>query len=186
MPDKDEVFEAAKRLCQEGKRPESLRAEVYDEFGVAVDKSQWKNVVRQMKLSGYSTKVLPTGNIVIKSCPATPRAMPRAIVAGRGRRQRTSLTRTAKGSKAGQKPSTPTKREIVESIAGQTQLKKGEVEDVLDAFVDQIERAISKKGGGKFRMGNLFKIEVDRKNNKVKITALSLLRELAEIKKKGS
>lgn len=53
----------------------------------------------------------------------------------------------------------PSKSEIVNSIAETTQLSKKEVGAVLDALAEQIKQSLSSKGPGVFAIPGLVKIE---------------------------
>ena len=57
----------------------------------------------------------------------------------------------------------PTKTEILNSIAEQTELNKKDVSAVLDALAGDISKALGKKGPGMFSIPGLCKILVQRK-----------------------
>ncbi|MFW6171432.1 MAG: HU family DNA-binding protein [Planctomycetota bacterium] len=65
-------------------------------------------------------------------------------------------------AKAAAKP--PTKTEIVESIAEETELSKKQVSAVFDSLAGQIQKVIGKRNGpGQFTIPGLCKITVQRK-----------------------
>ena len=57
----------------------------------------------------------------------------------------------------------PTKTEILNSIAEQTELTKKDVAAVLDALANDIGKALGKRGPGMFSIPGLCKILVQRK-----------------------
>ncbi|MGM0486616.1 MAG: HU family DNA-binding protein [Planctomycetota bacterium] len=65
-------------------------------------------------------------------------------------------------AKAAAKP--PTKTEIINNIAEETELSKKQVSAVFDSLNDQIEKVLSKRNGpGQFTVPGLCKITVQRK-----------------------
>jgi nucleoid DNA-binding protein len=53
----------------------------------------------------------------------------------------------------------PTKTEILNNIAEETQLTKKQVSQVLDALTGQIQKALASRGPGMFAIPGLIKIE---------------------------
>jgi len=52
-----------------------------------------------------------------------------------------------------------TKSELLNAISDQTELKRREVSDVLDALSGQISRSLGRRGAGSFTLPGLVKIE---------------------------
>ena len=88
-------------------------------------------------------------------------------------RKENSMAAKKKGKKAAVKKTTTrkipavkkpmTKTEILNEIAGNTDLTKKQVSSVFDEFAILIERHIKKRSPGKLVFSGLFKIEVKRK-----------------------
>ena len=66
-------------------------------------------------------------------------------------------------AKAAAKKKAPTKTEILNSIAEQTELSKKEVQAVLEALGSDITKALGKRGPGMFSIPGLCKFVVQRK-----------------------
>lgn len=66
-------------------------------------------------------------------------------------------------AKAAVKKKAPTKTEILNSLAEQTELSKKEVSAVLDALANDIGKALGKRGAGMFSIPGLCKFTVTRK-----------------------
>lgn len=59
---------------------------------------------------------------------------------------------------AGKSPKAPSKSEVLNSLATQTDLSRKQVQAVLDALTGEIGKALGKKGNGVFQIPGLCKI----------------------------
>ena len=87
----------------------------------------------------------------------------------------------AKAASGAKKPKSPTKSEILASVADSTQLTKKQVSSVMEALHAEISKAISKKGPGVFIIPGLVKImrsNVPAKPARKGVMVLGQLRDL--------
>lgn len=66
----------------------------------------------------------------------------------------------AKAASGNSKPKSPSKSEILNSIAESTSLPRKQVQAVLDGLTEEINKAIGKKGPGVFQLPGIAKIYI--------------------------
>ena len=76
-------------------------------------------------------------------------------------KKKVATKKAAAPSSAGKKP--PTKSEILNHIAGETELSRKQVSAVMDSLSGLIEKNIKSRGPGFFNMPGLLKIKVIKK-----------------------
>lgn len=109
-----------------------------------------------------ATKKRATKKAVTKKSPVAKKAAKKAASKkGAGKKKASSKKKgSAKAAPAGGK--SPSKSEVLNHIAAETDLSRKEVSAVLESFTELVGDCLTKKKYGMFRMPGLFKISVKK------------------------